>query len=178
MLNVSLRSSYEHHTSATSSLELLNQATPLTFSTCPSRQMMVERHSAAHVLHCCVQGFRCSAALRSHFDPSESNRLCCRAAADNQVVGVLLAQHLSSKPGSAAQLHQLRRFVQAPQASFSIVLQRPWQAADNPVYDVIDKSQTLASQLAGRCILEFPVFVVMLPEDVPVYMPGAEASAT
>ena len=72
MLNVSLRSSQGHHTSATSSLELVNQATPLTFSTCPSRQMMVERLSAAHVLHCCVQGFRCSAALRSHRNPSES----------------------------------------------------------------------------------------------------------
>ena len=107
---------------------------------------MVLRLSAALL---CVGPSDAVLAFRPHLEPSGLSLLPCRAAADNQVVGVLLAQHLTPKPGSAAQLHQLRRFKQAPQASFTVVLQRPWQAADKPVYDVIDKSQTLASQ-AGR----------------------------
>ena len=89
----------------------------------------------------------------------------------------MLAQHLSAQPGRAAQLHQLRAFVQAPQASITVVLQRPWQAADKPVYDVIDKSQTLASQLAGKCVLEFPVFTVLLPGDVRDYVPDMRYGA-
>ena len=71
---------------------------------------------------------------------SSTSAIYCRAVPDDQVVGVLLAQHLAPQLGRAAQSHELRKYAQTPQASLVVLMQRPWQAADKPVYSAVDKS--------------------------------------
>ena len=95
--------------------------------------------------------------------------LCCRAVPDSQTLGVLLAAQLAPRPGLAAQQHALRAYVDMPQASLAVLLQKPGCPAHQPEYHPLDKSSTLAAQLAGKRIVEWPILLAVLLADLASY---------
>ena len=93
---------------------------------------------------------------------------------DSQTLGVLLAAHLAPRPGQAAQLHALRAYADVPQASLVVLLQRPGCPANQLEYHLLDKGSTLASQLAGKRVVEWPVLLAVLQQDLPGFSLAAE----
>ncbi|GAB4823295.1 hypothetical protein N2152v2_010341 [Parachlorella kessleri] len=104
-------------------------------------------------------------------------------AHENTKVGELLRAHLTLQPGEALKHHQLREYVDAAaQGTLAVVMRKERTPANAPEYYPIDPDQVLSRQLAGKVLVEYPTFLVLLPSETRQYKlvsaaPGAGGAA-
>eukprot|EP00238_Polyblepharides_amylifera_P007509 CAMPEP_0196591730 /NCGR_PEP_ID=MMETSP1081-20130531/70715_1 /TAXON_ID=36882 /ORGANISM="Pyramimonas amylifera, Strain CCMP720" /LENGTH=246 /DNA_ID=CAMNT_0041915189 /DNA_START=137 /DNA_END=877 /DNA_ORIENTATION=- len=88
-------------------------------------------------------------------------------APESQLLITLLSRHLEGPSGSDGVLHRhsLRKFKLEGTDTCHIFLESARCPGNSKKYFELDLQQTLASQLSGKVIIEFPTFHVVLPKD-------------
>lgn len=89
---------------------------------------------------------------------------------EKAVVGEVLAAHLRHP---APNYVPLRPYAKAGLDALRVFMRKEKTPANAPAYFPIDTSKPLASQLASRTIIEYPVFIVALPHEAANYPPPA-----
>jgi hypothetical protein len=85
---------------------------------------------------------------------------------EHAVLGEALRAHLRPPPGSTLKTPELERYALTPLNEFVVVLRQERTPANAPLYHRIDLAGTLGEALAGKIIVEYPVLMVLMPEEV------------
>lgn len=81
----------------------------------------------------------------------------------------LLQQHVSLVPGNSLKRHALRRYVEAGLHNLILLMKKEHCPANKPEYHKLDADKFLKQQLVGKCVIEFPMLLVLLPEEESQY---------
>ncbi|KAI7844644.1 hypothetical protein COHA_001734 [Chlorella ohadii] len=96
---------------------------------------------------------------------------------ENTPIAQLLAGHLALQPGAAAKHHALREHREAGQERLTVLLRKERTPANAAEYYEIDAARPLRQQLAGKVLVEFPTFLVLLPHEREEYIIISAAAA-
>lgn len=98
---------------------------------------------------------------------------------ENTLVSELLRGHLALQPGEAAKHHALREYNEAGLGALTVLMRKERTPANAVEYYEIDATRPLRTQLAGKVIVEFPTFIVLLPREREGYtiLPAAQVAA-
>lgn len=90
---------------------------------------------------------------------------------ENTKLEDLLQHHLSLQPGEALKHHQLRNYVHAEGSpgGLAVLMKKERMPANAQEYYSIDIHQVLSKQLAGKIVVEYPTFLVLLPHELSQY---------
>ena len=86
----------------------------------------------------------------------------------------LLRAHLSPPPGAAMKTPELQCYADCGVDGLVVVMRKERTPANAVMYYKIDCTTHLSAVLQGKVIVEFPVFLVLLPEEVEEYTLIAE----
>lgn len=113
------------------------------------------------------------------FPAAEGAKAADHRVHENTVVGDLLRGHLALQPGAAARHHALREYNEAGLGSLTVLMRKERTPANAVEYFEIDLTRPLRTQLAGKVLVEFPTFIVLLPREREDYaiLPAAQAAA-
>ncbi|KAL4421032.1 hypothetical protein ABPG77_007507 [Micractinium sp. CCAP 211/92] len=113
------------------------------------------------------------------FPAAEGAKAADHKVHENTLVSDLLRGHLALKPGEAARHHALREYNEAGLDALTVLMRKERTPANAVEYHEIDATRPLRTQLAGKVVVEFPTFIVLLPREREGYtiLPAAQAAA-
>ncbi|PSC72977.1 box C D snoRNA 1 [Micractinium conductrix] len=122
------------------------------------------------------------------FPAADGVKVADHKAHENTLVSELLAAHLALQPGAAARHHALREHREAGLEALTVVMRKERTPANAVQYHEIDITRPLRTQLAGKVVVEFPTFLVLLrrerdeygvlPQPAPAQAGGGTEPAT
>ncbi|EFN53290.1 hypothetical protein CHLNCDRAFT_11283, partial [Chlorella variabilis] len=102
--------------------------------------------------------------------PAAAARASDSKVHENTVIADLLARHLALQPGAATKYHTLREYGEAGLPALTVLMRKERTPANAVEYFEIDVSRPLRQQLAGKVLVEFPTFLVLLPREREDYI--------
>lgn len=81
----------------------------------------------------------------------------------------ILQQHISLAPGNSVKRHALRLYVEAGLENLQILMKKEHCPANKSEFHQLDIDKFLRQQLSGKAVVEFPVLIVLLPEEEKKY---------
>lgn len=81
----------------------------------------------------------------------------------------ILQQHISLALGNSVKRHALRLYSEAGLEKLQILMMKEHCPANKPQFHQLDIDKFLRQQLSGKVVIEFPVLIVLLPEEEKNY---------
>lgn len=88
---------------------------------------------------------------------------------EETIVEGVLAAHLTPPPGAALKTLELQRYADCGRENLVVLMRKERTPANSPLYYRIDCRRPLREVLQGKVIVEFPVLLVLLPEEAEGY---------
>lgn len=89
--------------------------------------------------------------------------------ADNKILWDLLQAHLNPPPGETLKYPELHDYTKVGMDGMVIALRKENTSANEPRYYRIHPNSTVEDALKGKVVIEYPVFLVLLGDDIHSY---------
>ena len=84
-------------------------------------------------------------------------------------LGEVLRAHLAPAPGASLKSPELQKYADRGADALTLALRKERTPADVPTYHRLDPGKPLGKALQGKVVVEFPVVLVLLPEEAEGY---------
>ena len=100
----------------------------------------------------------------------------CRASNvkvnERTLVGEVLGRHLTPGPGATLKTKEMQRYAECGVDALCVLMRKERTPANEPTYYKIDCGKSVGEVVRRKVVVEFPVFLVLLPDDMEEMVRG------